>query len=292
MVDGENINMIALGINNGWFDSTIQEKAYIDYAYNNTYRQLINVTQRNSLLDFYANDCLPAVEKCTQNGSNQECENASTTCGSEIEQRIIDSADFDVYDVRQPSNDPYPPATYSSYLQKADVVKAIGAKTAYQECSYAVSSDFQGTGDGKFAHHRCFAISMWLTAWVVSRTYLDTLSAVVQSGIRVLLWAGDADWICNYKGVQKVAEMVDFPGITEFGNAQLQSYTVNGEKKGEFKTVDNFSYLRVYGAGHEVPYYREWTSKHLWSVTDKETEPQTALQVFEQTIKKMAISST
>ncbi|KAJ9194454.1 hypothetical protein DTO164E3_7339 [Paecilomyces variotii] len=257
MVDGENINMIALGINNGWFDSAIQEKAYIDYAYNNTYRQLINVTQRNSLLDFYANDCLPAVEKCTQNGSNQECENASTTCGSEIEQRIIDSADFDVYDVRQPSNDPYPPATYSSYLQKADVVKAIGAKTAYQECSYAVSSDFQGTGDA-------------------SRTYLDTLSAVVQSGIRVLLWAGDADWICNYKGVQKVAEMVDFPGITEFGNAQLQSYTVNGEKKGEFKTVDNFSYLRVYGAGHEVPYY----------------QPQTALQVFEQTIKKMAISST
>ncbi|KAJ9301166.1 hypothetical protein DTO271G3_1301 [Paecilomyces variotii] len=193
MVDGENINMIALGINNGWFDSAIQEKAYIDYAYNNT----------------------------------------------EIEQRIIDSADFDVYDIRQPSNDPYPPATYSSYLQKADVVKAIGAKTAHQECSFDVSSEFQTTGDA-------------------SRTYLDTLSAAVQSG------------------VQKVAETVNFPGATEFANAELQSYTVNGEKRGEFKTVDSFSYLRVYGAGHEVPYY----------------QPQTALQVFEQTIQDLAISST
>ncbi|KAL1845824.1 hypothetical protein Plec18170_009530 [Paecilomyces lecythidis] len=256
-VSGQEINLVALGINNGWFDSGIQEKAYIDYAYNNTYKKLINETQRNSLLDFYANDCLPEVEKCTRNGSNQECEDASETCGSGIEQRIIDSADFDVYDVREPSNDPYPPATYSSYLKQPDVVKDIGAKSTYQECPDAAYSKFQGTGD-------------------TSRTFLDTLSTVVQSGIGVLLWAGDADWICNYIGVQKVAETVDFPGVTEFGNTELQPYTVNGEKKGEFKAVDNFSYLRVYGAGHEVPYY----------------QPEVALQVFEQTIRQKAISST
>jgi carboxypeptidase D len=80
---------------------------------------------------------------------------------------------------------------------------------------------------------------------------------VVQSGIQVLVWAGDADWICNYIGVQGVAEAVNFSGASQFADAELKSYNVNGAKKGEFKTVDNFSYLRVYEAGHEVPYYRE-----------------------------------
>lgn len=35
----------------------------------------------------------------------------------------------------------------------------------------------------------------------------------------------------------------------------LSSYTVNGTAGGMFKTVNNLSWLTVYGAGHEVPYY-------------------------------------
>jgi hypothetical protein len=37
----------------------------------------------------------------------------------------------------------------------------------------------------------------------------------------------------------------------------VSSYTVNGAAGGTFKTVGNLSWLRVFGAGHEVPYYRE-----------------------------------
>jgi len=33
------------------------------------------------------------------------------------------------------------------------------------------------------------------------------------------------------------------------------SYTVNGTAGGLFKTLDNLSWIQVYGAGHEVPYY-------------------------------------
>jgi carboxypeptidase C (cathepsin A) len=35
-LQGETINLVALGINNGWFDPILQEKAYIDYSANNT----------------------------------------------------------------------------------------------------------------------------------------------------------------------------------------------------------------------------------------------------------------
>ena len=56
----------------------------------------------------------------------------------------------------------------------------------------------------------------------------------------------------------------------------MEPYTFNGKEAGQFKTQDNFAFLRVYGAGHEVPYY----------------QPEVALQVFEQTMKKGAIAST
>ena len=86
---------------------------------------------------------------------------------------------------------------------------------------------------------------------------------MVQSGLTVLVWAGDADWICNWFGNHEVVDQVKFPGSEDFQGKDLKPYTVNGEKKGTFKTVDNFSFLRVYEAGHEVPYYRKYIPDYL-----------------------------
>jgi carboxypeptidase C (cathepsin A) len=79
----------------------------------------------------------------------------------------------------------------------------------------------------------------------------------VQSGIQVLIWAGDADWICNWFGGFDVANGIQYSGSSTFGSKAVQNYTVNGKAGGEFKNVDNLSWLRVFGAGHEVPYYRK-----------------------------------
>lgn len=178
---GEKIDLVALGINNGWYDPKIQYEAYITYAYNNSYNQIIEESDYNSYLDSYNNDCVPALEECTSlTGSNSACESAQTTCYNGIEGPISQTGDFDVYDVREPSNDPYPPETYETYLQSSSVMTAIGAKQTYQECPDAPYEKFSTTGDD-------------------SRSLLSTLSSVVKSGVTVLLWAGDADWICNYR---------------------------------------------------------------------------------------------
>lgn len=124
------------------------------------------------------------------------------------------------------------------------------------------------------------------------RSFLSTLSSVVQSGINVLVWAGDADWICNWLGNYEVANAVDFSGHAQFSAMDLVPYTVNGVEKGQFKTVDNFSFLRVYEAGHEVPYYREYLVYVDSRCVLIEVEPDTALQVFEQILQKKPLSST
>jgi carboxypeptidase D len=84
-VKGEKINLVAIGINNGIYDSTIQEKANIEFAYNNTYRPLITASQVTSLTNSYNNKCLPDLKACTgTSGTNSACIAASNACNNDI----------------------------------------------------------------------------------------------------------------------------------------------------------------------------------------------------------------
>jgi carboxypeptidase C (cathepsin A) len=149
-VQGEKINLIALGINNGLIDETIQYKADIQFAYNNTYRSLISEAQYTKLNTVYTSKCLPLLEKCTGvTGADAACEQAYNTCDTDIDEVIYNSANFNPYDVRGASNDPYPPETYVTYLSRADVKKAIGATSTYTECPEKVNQKFFTTGDCK-----------------------------------------------------------------------------------------------------------------------------------------------
>ncbi|KAH6645248.1 putative carboxypeptidase S1 [Truncatella angustata] len=256
-VEGDKINLVALGINNGWYNLTIQEKAAIDFAANNSYRSLIDEATAEKLYSTYNVTCLPAIQKCSATGTNAACVAADTACASRIDNVIYNSADFDPYDIRSGSRDPNPPETYASYLARADVRKAIGAATTFKECPAKPGVGFSLTGDD-------------------ARSFLERLSEVVQSGVRVLTWAGDADYICNWVGNFGVANAVDYSGREQFAAQDLLPYTVNGTELGQFKTVDNLSFLKVYEAGHEVPFY----------------QPELALQVFTQTMQGKPISST
>lgn len=149
---GQNVSIVALGINNGWFDSAIQEKAYIDFAFGNSYQQMINQTFRDSLIETYTDNCLPELEDCANlTSANAECEEADSACREAVDYRIYETADetFDVYDIR--AGIEQPPQQYYDYLLDPKVLSAIGAKSLYTECSSDVSDNFGETGDGMYA---------------------------------------------------------------------------------------------------------------------------------------------
>lgn len=120
---GQKINLVALGVNNGWFDAQIQEQSYITYAYNNTYKQLISESEYKSLTNTYNKQCKPALDSCISSETDSACQNADSVCGRSIENAIIGASDFDVYDVRAPSDDPEPPQNYVKYLSTPSVLK-------------------------------------------------------------------------------------------------------------------------------------------------------------------------
>ena len=109
-----------------------------------------------------------------------------------------------------------------------------------------------------------------------SRSFLSELSTVVKSGIQTLVWAGDADWICNWYGGLAAANAIQYSGQSQFQSTAVKPYTVSGSHGGDFKVVGNLGWLRVFGAGHEVPFY----------------QPKLSLQVFQQVMSGKPISST
>ena len=79
--------------------------------------------------------------------------------------------DRDSDDLRQnaSSPNPFPPEFYVSFLRDAAVMQKIGAQARFSECSNAVGSQFSRTGDD-------------------ARTLLPQLSALADSGLKMLIW--------------------------------------------------------------------------------------------------------
>jgi carboxypeptidase C (cathepsin A) len=66
------------------------------------------------------------------------------------------------------------------------------------------------------------------------------------------------DYILNYKGVEAMIDSLETRFADLYRMQDFTDFTVNGQPAGMYKTAGTFSYVRFYGAGHEVPAY-EWT---------------------------------
>jgi len=71
---------------------------------------------------------------------------------------------------------------------------------------------------------------------------------VLDSGVKVLAYHGDRDWICNWEGGLGYTNNVEWEGKKEFNLAKVKDIGY-----GMMKEFKNFRFLKVYGAGHMVP---------------------------------------
>jgi cathepsin A (carboxypeptidase C) len=88
------------------------------------------------------------------------------------------------------------------------------------------------------------------------------LPDLIALGIRVLVYAGEADMMCNYVGNQQWMEALENPFQQEFNAAKLVPFvTLKGKKDkkvGSIKVAGpgagNFTYVSIERAGHMVPF--------------------------------------
>ncbi|CAH0368737.1 unnamed protein product [Pelagomonas calceolata] len=164
--------------------------------------------------------CLPALELC-----EMSLEIPYTLTG------------MNPYDMR--AKCAVPPLCYDfsnvkKYLQRDDVRAALGVKGRWADCSKSVTIRFELSGD-------------------YIKNYQQLLPELLGAGVRILIYAGDQDYICNWLGNQAWTLALPWPGQGAFRAAAVADWPAGAKKAGELRTSGPLSFLRVLDAGHMVP---------------------------------------
>ena len=242
------------------FNPLVQYQAYYNYTVfpGNTYDFApFNKSTEETIYDnlYGAGNCYDQMKECYANRSNEVCSAADNFCAENVE-FPLDEINRDEYDFRELYPDPFPPEFYVSYLNTPKVQNAIGAFVNFTEGSEAVYEAFNSTGDDARRVHS-----------------IRDLKRLIADNVTVFLYDGDADYNCNWLGVEVVTHQVDPAGMSSAGYANIS--TSDGIVHGQVKQNENFAFARIYYSGHEVPFY----------------QPLASLELFERTIKGLDIET-
>ncbi|CAG8611432.1 35824_t:CDS:2 [Gigaspora margarita] len=82
------------------------------------------------------------------------------------------------------------------------------------------------------------------------------ISQLLESKIRVLIYAGDADYLCNWYGVEAWVKELQWSGKEGFNNANVTQWMTKDPVKyaGDVRTFEGFTFLKIFEAGHMAPY--------------------------------------
>jgi len=258
----EEIDLQSVMIGNGWYDPRIQYEAFYWFAVSpgNTYDLVpfdptVEAAMHNS---FYGpGNCQAQSIDCNTRGNNDVCAVADTFCYNNVESLLGTYANRSEYDIRELVPDPFPYGYWREYLNSAKVQQALGAFTNYtSDGGSTVGAAFANTGDDD-RESGTIAASRFLA----------------DEGVYTVHFAGDADYICNWLGVEAVVKDISPPGWSSAGFVNIS--TSDALVHGQVKQSDNVAFVRIYESGHEVPFY----------------QPLVALEMFERVINGQDVAT-
>ncbi|KAG6900567.1 hypothetical protein C0993_008721 [Termitomyces sp. T159_Od127] len=80
------------------------------------------------------------------------------------------------------------------------------------------------------------------------------VAALLERNVRVLIYVGSYDWICNWVGNERWTRALDWSGQQEFAGKELSVWKVEGKRAGVTRSAKGLRFATVEGAGHMVPY--------------------------------------
>lgn len=237
-----NINLKSVLIGNGLTDGLTQYAYYRPMACGEGgYPAVLSESECQSM-DNALPRCQSLISSCYESGSAWSCVPASIYCNNAM-MGPYQRTGRNVYDIRGPCEDDsnlcYSALGWiSEYLNQQSVMDAVGAEvSSYDSCNMDINRGFLFAGD-------------WFQPY--QRLVPDILAQ-----IPVLVYAGDADFICNWLGNQAWTEALPWPGKKGFNDAKVEDLKIAGkdadEAYGKVKSSGNFTFMQIYQAGHMVP---------------------------------------
>nr|ODN91244.1 pheromone-processing carboxypeptidase KEX1 [Cryptococcus depauperatus CBS 7841] len=239
-----NFSLKGIAIGNGWIDPIEQYPGYVDFAYE---KDLIKQgSVEGERMEAALKRCQEEMGKYTDpfktpvniNYCGEVMESVSEPYIQELNGKKVC---MNVYDVRLVDDWPacgmnWPPDLEDVYtfLREPDTVRALHAtanSAAWVECNNKVSHELSLRNS-----HASAAL----------------LPGILEKGVPILMFAGDEDLICNYKGIERIVNGLTWNGETGIGNATSQKWYLNDTLVGTWQSSRNLSYARIYASSHMV----------------------------------------
>jgi len=246
-------------IGNGLTDPLIQFASVPDYACAPSPYAIFDESTCASIRS-KVSTCERLQKYCYSNPSRFTCVPATLYCWSSI-YGPIQSLNKNPYDVRQPCDRQVNPLCYDemnwieNYLNRDDIRSELGVPSdmKFESCNNDVNRAFQMSGDNM---HNSAAL----------------IPDILNNGVRLLIYAGEDDFMCNYLGNERWMMALKTEFSEEFqhkSHKYLSRYTLGGDNstvveadsKGHVGMVrsagpgaGNFTYVSLYESGHMVPH--------------------------------------
>ncbi|PIL27294.1 hypothetical protein GSI_10441 [Ganoderma sinense ZZ0214-1] len=207
--------------------------------------------------------CQRLIQSCYNYDSRFTCVPALMYCNSQLMAPVVQTGK-NIYDVRKDcdrSTDGqlcYKELQWiETWMNLPEVKKVLGVNPSlnFESCNMQVNQAFAFQGDG-------------------ARNRAKLLPELVENGIRVLIYAGDADMACNYLGNERWVEELETKFQPEFKKTVKQPWVTLGKGDlsgwvrsagGDGFTAGNITYVQVHAAGHMVPFDQPEASLDLLS---------------------------
>ncbi|KAI9080201.1 hypothetical protein K1719_037879 [Acacia pycnantha] len=227
---GLHINLKGFAIGNGLTNPEMQYPAYTDYALD---RGLINKGDYDNISKLLP-PCLHAIKNCGTEGG-EACVSSYIVCNNIFNEILSISGDINYYDIKKKCEGDlcYDFSSMETFLNKKEVRSALGV------------------GDLDFVSCSSAVYDAMLKDWM--RNLEVGIPSLLEDGIKVLVYAGEDDLICNWLGNSRWVHAMEWSGKKQFGASPAIPFTVDATEAGVLKGHGPLTFLKVHEAGHMVP---------------------------------------
>ncbi|XP_030930333.1 serine carboxypeptidase-like [Quercus lobata] len=228
--EGIHINLKGFAIGNGLTDPAIQYKAYTDYALD---MGLISKTAYNRISKVIP-VCETAIKLCGTDGTIS-CVASYFVCNTIFSSIMALAGDINYYDIRKKCEGTlcYDFSNMDKFLNQESVRDALGV------------------GDLDFVSCSPTVYQAMLVDWM--RNLEVGIPTLLEDGIKLLVYAGEYDLICNWLGNSRWVHAMEWSGQKNFVASPEVQFEVNNSTAGVLKSHGPLSFLKVHNAGHMVP---------------------------------------